>query len=602
MVKILQVKNSILDKQNLEKYLEQFAADNILITCPDKNTFPLERLIENKKYIELVCKLLEEHIKLKIPIHSAGEWLLDNYYLIEKSVKTIEKNLTLNKYMRLPAIAEDGFARVYVIANEIISNTDGKINENNLIDYLEAYQNQKKLYMQEIWDIGLFLQICIIEKIRNISEKIFITQMQRYKAQNMVNRFIERKREKKFNIDVNSRYSFIEFLSYKLRQYGRISIPYIDALDKEIRKAGMTLDDVISREHFDIALKTLSMKNCIMSLKTIDRINNVNIFERVSAVEKILKEDPADVYTKMDYSTKEYYRNIVLEISKKTKNSEIYVAQKAIELCKRYQNLHDVNNPQIDEKKWKLEGVKYGKDSISNEYKSQFDETKNDVDGKDKCKLDGVKGETECEKSVQKEINAKAKEYDEQDKLIYLKKIHVGYYLVDNGKKELLSYLTNKKVYEMNYEERAKLYVYLNFLFSFLITATFSIWLKWVALFLFIPIKNIVSKIFQYNLCKVKKIKILPKMDYQNNIPDSARTMCIIPTMLKNSADVDEMMSKMEGYYIANKSENLFFTLLGDCTKSDTQETREDKEIANEGIYLVNELNKKYGNKFFFCI
>lgn len=567
MVKILQVKNSILDKQNLEKYLEQFAADNILITCPDKNTFPLERLIENKKYIELVCKLLEEHIKLKIPIHSAGEWLLDNYYLIEKSVKTIEKNLTLNKYMRLPAIAEDGFARIYVIANEIVSNTDGKINENNLIDYLEAYQNQKKLYMQEIWDIGLFLQICIIEKIRNISEKIFITQMQRYKAQNMVNRFIERKREKRFNIDVNSRYSFIEFLSYKLRQYGRISIPYIDALDKEIRKAGMTLDDVISREHFDIALKTLSMKNCIMSLKTIERINNVNIFERVSAVEKILKEDPADIYTKMDYSTKEYYRNIVLEISKKTKNSEIYVAQKAIELCKRYQNLYDVNNPQIDEKKWKL---------------------------------DGVKGETECEKSVQKEINAKAKEYDEQDKLIYLKKIHVGYYLVDNGKKELLSYLTNKKVYEMNYEERAKFYVYLNFLFSFLITATFSIWLKWVALFLFIPIKNIVSKIFQYNLCKVKKTKILPKMDYQNNIPDSARTMCIIPTMLKNSADVDEMMSKMEEYYISNKSENLFFTLLGDCTKSDTQETKEDKEIANKGIYLVNELNKKYGNKFFF--
>lgn len=598
MVKILQVKNSILDKQNLEKYLEQFAADNILITCPDKNTFPLERLIENKKYIELVCKLLEEHIKLKIPIHSAGEWLLDNYYLIEKSVKTIEKNLTLNKYMRLPAIAEDGFARIYVIANEIISNTDGKINENNLIDYLEAYQNQKKLYMQEIWDIGLFLQICIIEKIRNISEKIFITQMQRYKAQNMVNRFIERKREKRFNIDVNSRYSFIEFLSYKLRQYGRISIPYIDALDKEIRKAGMTLDDVISREHFDIALKTLSMKNCIMSLKTIERINNVNIFERVSAVEKILKEDPADVYTKMDYSTKEYYRNVVLEISKKTKNSEIYVAQKAIELCKRYQNLHDVNNPQIDEKKWKLDGMKYGKDSISDEYKSQLDETKND--GKDKCKLDGVKGEAECEKSVQKEINAKAKEYDEQDKLIYLKKIHVGYYLVDNGKKELLSYLTNKKVYEMNYDERAKLYVYLNFLFSFLITAIFSIWLKWVALFLFIPVKNIVSKIFQYNLCKVKKTKILPKMDYQNNIPDSARTMCIIPTMLKNSADVDEMMSKMEEYYIANKSENLFFTLLGDCTKSDTQETREDKEIANEGIYLVNELNKKYGNKFFF--
>ena len=566
MVKRLQVKNSILDKQNLEKYLEQFAADNILTACPDKNTFPLERLIENKKYIELVCKLLEEHIKLKIPIHSAGEWLLDNYYLIEKSVKTIEKNLTMDKYMRLPAIAEDGFARIYAIANEIISNTDGKISENNLIDYLEAYQNQKKLYMQEIWDIGLFMQICIIEKIRNISEKIFITQMQRYKAQNMVNRFIEKKREKKFNIDVNSRYSFIEFLSYKLKQYGRISIPYIDALDKEIRKAGMTLDDVISREHFDIALKTLSMKNCIISLKTIERINNVKIFERVSEVEKILRQDPAGVYKKMDYSTKEYYRNTILEISKKTKNSEIYIAQKVIELCKNYQNSYEIN--------------------------SQI-ETKME-------KINKIKDETECEKSVQKEIEAKAQEYDEQDKIIHLKKMHVGYYLVDDGKKELLSYLTNKKFYELNNEDKAKLYVYLNYVFSFLITAVFSIWLKWVALFLFIPVKNIVSKIFQYNLCKVKKTKILPKMDYQNNIPDSARTMCIIPTMLKSSADVDEMMRKMEEYYIANKSKNLFFTLLGDCTKSNTQEINEDREISNEGIYLTNELNKKYGNKFFF--
>ena len=44
---------------------------------------------------------------------------------------------------------------------------------------------------------------------------------------------------------------------------------------------------------------------------------------------------------------------------------------------------------------------------------------------------------------------------------------------------------------------------------------------------------------------------------------------------------------------MSNKSENLFFTLLGDCTKSDTQETRQDKEIANHGIYFVNELNKK---------
>ena len=42
--------------------------------------------------------LLNEHIKLKIPIHPAGEWLLDNYYIIDEAVKGIEKNLSLKKY------------------------------------------------------------------------------------------------------------------------------------------------------------------------------------------------------------------------------------------------------------------------------------------------------------------------------------------------------------------------------------------------------------------------------------------------------------------------------------------------------------------------
>ena len=47
--------------------------------------------MDNFKYISLVYTLLNEHIKLNIPIHPAGEWLLDNYYLIENEVEGIQK-------------------------------------------------------------------------------------------------------------------------------------------------------------------------------------------------------------------------------------------------------------------------------------------------------------------------------------------------------------------------------------------------------------------------------------------------------------------------------------------------------------------------------
>ena len=45
--------------------------------------------------------------------------------------------------------------------------------------------------------------------------------------------------------------------------------------------------------------------------------------------------DPAEVYSKMDYRTKEYYRGKIEEISKKTKISEIYIANKVLELANR---------------------------------------------------------------------------------------------------------------------------------------------------------------------------------------------------------------------------------------------------------------------------
>ncbi len=52
----------------------------------------------------------------------------------------------------------------------------------------------------------------------------------------------------------------------------------------------------------------LSVGNSILSIKNINRINMIDIFEKINGVEDILKKDPANVYDKMDYKTKVYYR------------------------------------------------------------------------------------------------------------------------------------------------------------------------------------------------------------------------------------------------------------------------------------------------------
>ena len=58
----------------------------------------MPRLVENYEVIRAVYDLLNRNLKQDISIHPAGEWLLDNFYIIEQSVKQIKKDLTLKKY------------------------------------------------------------------------------------------------------------------------------------------------------------------------------------------------------------------------------------------------------------------------------------------------------------------------------------------------------------------------------------------------------------------------------------------------------------------------------------------------------------------------
>ena len=96
--RVLQIDGTILDKNQLEKHMENIAITHSIKEKSDKDTYPVPRLIENYEVIKAVYNLLNQNLKQDISIHPAGEWLLDNFYIIEQSVKQIKKDLTLKKY------------------------------------------------------------------------------------------------------------------------------------------------------------------------------------------------------------------------------------------------------------------------------------------------------------------------------------------------------------------------------------------------------------------------------------------------------------------------------------------------------------------------
>lgn len=564
--RILNVQGAVLDKYQLEQYLEKMASDHILKNKSKRDTYPVPRLNENYQFIKSVYKLLNDHIKEHIPIHPAGEWILDNFYIVEEIAKNISKELTIKKYIDFVSVTGgryDGFARIYIVAAEMVAFTDGVIDDKNLEDMLKSYQNKKKLSMDEIWNIGLFIQISLIEKIRQICEKIYYSQIQKSKVEEIISNTIDR--GKKVNLKDNFgivkphlnlsrnnhlRHAFVEYMSYKLKKYGRSAYPYLKILENEVNKAGTTVDDIIKKEHFDVAVKKVSIGNSITSLKEISRINFLEIFEKINGVEDVLNEDPANEYSKMNAESKAYYRNAIKEIAKKTKLSEIYIANKCLELTKNAKN-----TPQN----------------------------------------------------------------------------HIGYYLVSEGRMKLINSLTEGCEKNLTNYQKSKLYITIIFLCTIILSSivgflfykqldgiinsnlkdnllfndkvaieTKKILLS-LLLFLIImwPIHNAIAKITQYVLSKLVKPKLIPKLDFQSGIPQEYATFVVIPTILKNSDQVRKLMKKLEVYYISNKSDNIYFALLGDCSSSSKEIEDFDDEVINSGIIETKRLNDKYTDEVF---
>lgn len=83
---------------------------------------------------------------------------------------------------------------------------------------------------------------------------------------------------------------------------------------------------------------------------------------------------------------------------------------------------------------------------------------------------------------------------------------------------------------------------------------------------LIIPVQTILVQIAQYILGKFIKPKPIPKLDFEAGVPEESATFVVIPTIVNSKQKVQRIMKNLEKYYMANKSDNIYFALLGDCT------------------------------------
>ncbi|SEW26826.1 GH36-type glycosyl hydrolase domain-containing protein [[Clostridium] fimetarium] len=560
----INVHDASLSSEELEYHAKSIAMGHSVFGNKKKSSWPMTRMNSNYNFILTVYKELNEDIQKKYAVPSAAEWLLDNFYVIEEQVKGLRRDLNRKSYSQLPALQSGplvGYARIFDVVLELVAHTNGQMDEKILSDYLKAYQSHSVLFDREIQALPLVIRLAIIENIRNVCENIKQTQNQWHKADENfetwssndsidTNKAIKLFKNSLKSVDLENR-SFVEHLVYRLRKSGRIYAEVLKTMDIQLAKLGISTENIAQEEHSAQSDITISMSNSITSLHYFSTLDWEDMFEDLSFVDQILKGDPDGTYQSMDYFTRMNYIGKAEELAHKYRMSEIHIARVAIKLAKgAYENRADSLESQEISREW-----------------------------------------------------------------------HVGYYLLGPGREKLKKMLEPINKFKPERDNIFKKYstwlylgsislltillVYFAIEYSILSDGFHSLPIVILAGFcVLIPASEIAVNAVNLIVCKCLKPAIFPRMELKDGIPENLSTIVVVPTLLPDVVRVKEMLAILEGHYLSNREDNLFFTLVGAFADSKVSVIENDTKIIEAAMSGIEELNIKYSktgtDKFYF--
>jgi len=404
----------------------------------------------------------------------AAEWLLDNFHIVDQSIRQVREDMPPSYYRQLPELRDSSprYPRAYALARAAIAECDARLNLEWVGMFLRVYQSVTPITTGELWALPVMFRLCILETL------------------------------------------------------ARATAAAVDATAPPIPAPAPPLPDRVPHE-------TL-VANAIVSLRAL-AVEDWEVFiESVSLVDDTLKHDPAGVYAEMDFVTRDRYRGVVEEISRRSGKSEIEVARQAIELAQ-------------------------------------------DADSS---------GRTEPSRAG-----------------------HVGYYLVDSGRRTLESavgYRTPllQAIGRLLQAQPALSYLGAIGLVSIAILLALLQYGRgtdagpWqsVALFLLLLVPSVTIGVSLVNwvVTHATPPRLLPKLRLEQGVPPDLATFVVVPALLSGRAEVDSLLDQLEQHYLRNPDDNLHFALLTDFTDGPSEVTPEDEELLDHARRALSRLNLSY--------
>jgi len=507
----------------------------------------LKRLSDNEEILSRVNELLQKTVKEKKSISPAGEWLLDNFYLIDEQIRIGKRYLPKGYSKGLPKLSTGplaGYPRVYDIAIEIISHSDGRVDITSLSNFITAYQKVNYLTLGELWAVPIMIRLALLENLSRVAARIAIDRIDSSLANEWARRIIEtaEKNPKDLVLTLADMArsnppmvsAFVAEFARKLQWRGpELTLP-LNWVEQHLSDTEFTINSMVLAENQKQAADQVSVSNSINSLRFLAKMDWREFVEAMSIVEQTLRKDINGTYARMDFYTRDHYRHVVEKIAKTSNSSEYEVAQIAIDLAKE-----------------------------------QSEQAKEDT-----------------------------------------RKGHVGYYLVGPGiheteKRAHVRLTTAQALRKMIDDFSAGFYIVVVLMLTAVLGAvmisharTDSLstgWLIAVSVASLLSASQLALSLTNWLSTLLIKPRPLPKLDFSTGIPAECKTLVVVPTLIANKPQLEKLIEDLEVRFLANRDPNLLFALLTDFRDAPARIMYEDEALLTMARNKITALNQRYG-------
>jgi cyclic beta-1,2-glucan synthetase len=537
------LRGEVLSLDGLEERAKRLAAVFTLVpTSRSGEHNVLLQLEGNIRVLNAAYRSLAEDIHRGIAVPPAAEWLLDNFHLVESEVSAVRHDLPVRYYRKLPKLAArefSGKARIHAMAIELIRHGDGRLDAERLRRFLLAFQTVTPLTIGELWAWPIMLKLALVDNLRLLADGILDGRTARLEADAALSRLEHGGHPGPLPDPLPN--AFVAQLWQRMREYDPRVSPFVAAVEQALAERGMTPEDAVRSENQRHAIDQVSTGNTVTSLRLCATLDWSSFVEQVSPMEEILRRDPAGVYPRMDFASRDRYRHALEDLAEPTGEAQVRVALRTVESARLA--------------------------------------------------------------AQQKGIGEKA--------------AHVGYHLIGPGRRGL----EIDVAYYQRLTQRLRRWAFAHTTAAYLggigLLTGFGVLTAYTyagiagaagmataaALLALLPSSELATLLVQRIMAALVPPRRLPRLDFGKGIPESARTMVVVPALLGSVGDVEHLLAHLEVQALGNLDPRIHFAILSDFKDALTLSVVGDDEILAAAVAGIEALNRRHmpdGNDRFF--